>query len=306
MEGIAQIRDFITNLTLSHPPQEPSNTLAASDISQWEDIRFEDDQLPEHQPIEKIFTCAICLESSQDYEADWYDCVSCTAQCCTKCLADYLQVQTGESKPLCCPDPSCESQIPESVALFLVGAERLGKHKKHIQMKEDPDLRECPHCGVLNSGNADAPDMVCSSCSGEFCFLHDVQHAGRRCTGIHRRGGGMRSNLYLSMRTTKCPGCKLPVQRTAGCPHMTCSKCNTDFCYHCGKETPAGTTGRHNRLWSMECHSTRTWSKRAGTIAAAPVVAGVAVAAAGIAIGLSPIAVPVYLRRRANRRARRH
>ncbi|KAG7275638.1 hypothetical protein CRUP_021965, partial [Coryphaenoides rupestris] len=32
----------------------------------------------------------------------------------------------------------------------------------------------------------------------------------------------------------KCPRCKIHIQRTEGCDHMTCTKCNTNFCYRCG------------------------------------------------------------------------
>eukprot|EP00961_Rhodomonas_salina_P018881 254084-Rhodomonas_salina.1 len=314
MEGVFKIRALMNINMQMQPLQVPHNRPIRPEHSPAGQDLFDDDEQSEEEPLpEKVFTCAICLESSEDFDADWYECDTCTAQCCTTCLTKYLQVKTGESKPLCCPDPSCDGQIPEDVAGQLVGAERLDKHKKHIRMKEDPDLRECPHCGVLNSGSADDPDMVCSSCSGAFCFLHDVQHAGKACSKRAKAGCGLRSSMYISMHSTKCPGCKTPIQRSDGCPHMTCTLCKTEFCYFCGKATPPGMVGSdHRRAWRFQCNSAMMWKRRAkdvgigaGVAVAAPVAAGLVVAAAGLAIGASPVLVPaVLIRKRRKRRAR--
>ncbi|BGP42490.1 hypothetical protein JCM10450v2_006585 [Rhodotorula kratochvilovae] len=40
---------------------------------------------------------------------------------------------------------------------------------------------------------------------------------------------------WLDKNATECPGCSAWVQKSAGCNHMTCTKCACHFCYRCGK-----------------------------------------------------------------------
>lgn len=40
---------------------------------------------------------------------------------------------------------------------------------------------------------------------------------------------------WLDANATECPGCSCYVNKSSGCNHMTCSKCNCHFCYRCGK-----------------------------------------------------------------------
>mmetsp|Transcript_62651 Transcript_62651/g.130226 ORF Transcript_62651/g.130226 Transcript_62651/m.130226 type:complete len:360 (-) Transcript_62651:47-1126(-) len=224
--------------------------------------------------------CCICFDCSNSLESSWFSCSACSSRVCTTCLTSFLEIETGGSQPLQCVDPMCTNEIPQDVAVELLGPERVAKHEKHLKMKEDADLRECPHCGDLQKGNAAQPNMVCTKCRGQFCFFHDLQHAGKKCSG--KRRTGVFSTLYLNMKTTKCPTCKARVQRTSGCPHMVCSLCKTNFCYYCGKGIDHHMYF-HQKLWGFRCNSSRSWAKRIG----API-------AGAIAVAVSPIVAPIY------------
>jgi E3 ubiquitin-protein ligase RNF14 len=41
------------------------------------------------------------------------------------------------------------------------------------------------------------------------------------------------SEEYMKLHTSPCPTCMAPCQKTMGCNHMICFKCNTHFCYLC-------------------------------------------------------------------------
>lgn len=198
--------------------------------------------------------CCVCFETMNS-EADWFSCAGCNTACCPTCLEQYLQRATGEGRPLTCLGFStngrspCPEDIPTALALSLLGSERMAAHAKHVRMKADRDLRECPSCGTLQGGNGSQPDMTCSHCGTEFCFFHDLQHRGKKCSKRAGKGGGggkggkgarVRSSLYKVLFTTRCPQCHVSVQRSSGCPHITCALCKTHFCYHCGKATPTG------------------------------------------------------------------
>ncbi|CAK9091258.1 Probable E3 ubiquitin-protein ligase RNF217 (RING finger protein 217) [Durusdinium trenchii] len=40
----------------------------------------------------------------------------------------------------------------------------------------------------------------------------------------------------IARESQVCPNCHVRVQRSAGCNHMTCTRCRTHFCYRCGKK----------------------------------------------------------------------
>ncbi|KAI0085624.1 RWD-domain-containing protein [Irpex rosettiformis] len=39
---------------------------------------------------------------------------------------------------------------------------------------------------------------------------------------------------YMDESTMACPGCRVKVEKSVGCNHMTCAKCGQHFCYRCG------------------------------------------------------------------------
>lgn len=44
------------------------------------------------------------------------------------------------------------------------------------------------------------------------------------------------SEYRIILTTTKCPGCKMRVNKIDGCNHIHCI-CGTEFCYRCGEES---------------------------------------------------------------------
>ncbi|KAH8120636.1 hypothetical protein DFH11DRAFT_1499658 [Phellopilus nigrolimitatus] len=44
---------------------------------------------------------------------------------------------------------------------------------------------------------------------------------------------------WLQSSTTACPGCSVHVEKSLGCNHMMCAKCQQHFCYKCGAKLRA-------------------------------------------------------------------
>ncbi|KZZ96504.1 RING finger protein [Moelleriella libera RCEF 2490] len=70
---------------------------------------------------------------------------------------------------------------------------------------------------------------------------------------------------YLRLHTSLCPTCSAPAQKTHGCNHMICSRCDTHFCYLCSswldpanpykhynKQGNGKVTSCYMRLWELE------------------------------------------------------
>ncbi|XP_059589459.1 E3 ubiquitin-protein ligase RNF217 isoform X2 [Alligator mississippiensis] len=83
--------------------------------------------------------------------------------------------------------------------------------------------------------------IQCPSCQFVWCFkCHSPWHEGVNCKEYKKGDKLLRhwaSEIEHGQRNAqKCPKCKIHIQRTEGCDHMTCSQCNTNFCYRCGEK----------------------------------------------------------------------
>ncbi|KAK2066503.1 hypothetical protein P8C59_000315 [Phyllachora maydis] len=110
---------------------------------------------------------------------------------------------------------------------------------------------------------------ICEDCGFAFCVRCSQSWHGEfvRC---RRKPGEIdedeRATLeYMKLHTTACPTCAASAQKTHGCNHMICARCNTHFCYLCASwldpYNPYGhfnedhegrRTGCYMRLWELE------------------------------------------------------
>ncbi|KPP59274.1 hypothetical protein Z043_122818 [Scleropages formosus] len=83
--------------------------------------------------------------------------------------------------------------------------------------------------------------VQCSRCQFVWCFkCHAPWHEGIKCKD-YRKGDKLLRHWASAIEhgqrnAQKCPRCKIHIQRTEGCDHMSCTLCNTSFCYRCGEK----------------------------------------------------------------------
>jgi E3 ubiquitin-protein ligase RNF14 len=108
---------------------------------------------------------------------------------------------------------------------------------------------------------------ICEDCDYAFCSrcLQGWHGEFARCTPPRvttELSAEEKASLeYISLHTTPCPTCAVPAQKTHGCNHMICGKCQTHFCYLCSawlmpdnpyKHYNDVKTGCFQRLWELE------------------------------------------------------
>ncbi|OAA60479.1 RWD domain-containing protein [Niveomyces insectorum RCEF 264] len=123
-----------------------------------------------------------------------------------------------------------------------------------------------------NDDNDDEDRLcICEDCGFAFCRRCFLSWHGDFVLCTPRKANGeitaedKASLAYLARHTTPCPTCAAPAQKTRGCNHMICFRCNTHFCYLCsawleptnpyrhfGVAPNGATTSCHNRLWELE------------------------------------------------------
>lgn len=149
------------------------------------------------------------------------------------------------------------------------GAARSKKHRKPegLEVVESDDESDAED--GKNQKFSAGKDLlsVCEDCSFAFCSRCYSSWHGEFTYCIPKTNTGelteedKASLEYLKLHTTPCPTCAAPAQKTHGCNHMICFKCNTHFCYLCSAWLEPGnpykhynmeTTGCYMRLWELE------------------------------------------------------
>lgn len=155
------------------------------------------------------------------------------------------------------------------------GAARSKKHKKpqglELNDEDDEDDEEEETSGATKPYNASELLAICEDCNFAFCSRCSQSWHGEfvRCQAPRKNeeltAEEIASLEYMKLHTTPCPTCAAPAQKTHGCNHMICYRCQTHFCYLCSawldpgnpyqhfNEMPGGRiTGCYQRLWELE------------------------------------------------------
>ena len=161
------------------------------------------------------------------------------------------------------------------------GAARSKKHKKPqgLELCEASDDEEEDGNGEASASSDSKPKSyaptdllaICEECSYAFCSrcLQSWHGEFVRCTPRRDKeeltAEEIASIEYMKLHTTPCPTCAAPAQKTQGCNHMICYRCQSHFCYLCSawldpgnpyqhfNEMPGGRiTSCYMRLWELE------------------------------------------------------
>uniref|UniRef100_A0A8C6X3K1 RBR-type E3 ubiquitin transferase n=1 Tax=Naja naja TaxID=35670 RepID=A0A8C6X3K1_NAJNA len=195
-----------------------------------------------------VLSCRVCLE-----EKPLKPLPCCKKPVCEACLKRYLssQVQVGQAD-IPCPITECNEHLDETTILFNLPHDDIIKYKYFLELgRIGSGTKPCPQCKHFTTfkrkGHIPNPTRMenkykiqCPTCQFVWCFkCHSPWHEGVNCKEFKKGDKLLRhwaSEIEHGQRNAqKCPKCKIHIQRTEGCDHMTCSQCNTNFCYRCGE-----------------------------------------------------------------------
>ena len=180
-------------------------------------------------------TCNLCGEEKLMSQFVMSPCGRCNNIICFDCQKRWVnEIQPGKvvlhSNLVC---PFCRNVLQKSVFIEYnrLAKSLLGKeHLEHVIRRMKPRLYYgwCKNCDKIKEiGPADCGDNVPYSTSDSFVC--------ETCT------------FATVSVLPKCPGCKAPTIKASGCNHIYCSRCETHWCYVCGKKFDRSTIYDHLR-----------------------------------------------------------
>lgn len=188
--------------------------------------------------------CRVCLEAKPILPLP-----CCRMAVCEECLKLYVSSQVRMAKAfVSCPIPECSGYLEEGLLVSYLTSEEVTKYRYFLELSQlDSSTKPCPQCSLFTSLGMHNPNRAehkykvqCDNCQFLWCFkCHAPWHNGLKCRQYRKGDKLLRSWASViehgQRNAQKCPQCKIHIQRTEGCDHMTCAQCNTNFCYRCGE-----------------------------------------------------------------------
>lgn len=109
---------------------------------------------------------------------------------------------------------------------------------------------------------------ICEDCSFAFCKVCKASWHGEYFTCFPRSQFELTaeekaSEDYMKLHTQPCPTCDARAQKTHGCNHMICFKCDTHYCYLCGAYLDRANPYQHYNTVKSSCYM-RLWELEGG------------------------------------------
>ena len=194
----------------------------------------------------KEMTCIICADDVPAYDVPQ---LACGHQGnCIYCLNEQLIIALREKKSalLRCPEPKClkvlevedipkiTNSVPQRDAYAAI------RTQEWIRTQDGAKLCQTPDCGFAFIHAGGRAPITCGSCKKTYCNTCLLPHQmAITCEAAleEKRLSNMtpqerdeeRNRAFIKENTKPCPHCKVPIEKNAGCNHMTCKNCHRHF-----------------------------------------------------------------------------
>ena len=273
--------------------------------------------------IKPTSPCEVCFELTSVKRP------CCSVNICDDCLHQIVVVNVNDGvTSISCPNPDCDQLLMRDEIITVLNTKQdLGTKDKYERFRlakcSSDKEKVCPNCSWLTTIKTDKKarkwkesdiHITCEKCELEWCFkCHAPWHKNITCKEFRR--GNKDFKKWIAGKDVKgnanghhCPSCKIPIQRSTGCNHMTCSDCRCEFCYRCGCRfvNLPGILGDHySTLGFAGCkynyqpnNSVKRVSVRGGYLFAKVTTVmgnpGLMLAGAGVLIVAGVVVIPIY------------
>lgn len=205
-------------------------------------------QLFEKGPLKTRVECSICLTPLKQLHAR----MCCSFDACNRCMKSYVEekVRSG-CVHIECPNDKCTKLIHRDEIMARLGSRELREKFQQflVDANHEVNRKTCPRCShvktfdlaLFKSSKTRPRRVTCDKCELEWCFVcHAPWHEALKCAKFQKGDVFLKKWAKEECKGQKnaqrCPKCKVYIQRSKGCDHMTCSQCKTEFCYKCGEK----------------------------------------------------------------------
>jgi len=195
--------------------------------------------------------CQICYQDQP--KENFFKMTKCNHEFCLLCIINYMtqKINCNQTLEIKCPTECGQIFNEEEIKKILERSPDLYKKYENFsrmaKLNQDPNVRSCvtPECKGYMRGDKYNNKLVCGICNNAMCFLcRNEWHEGLEC----EEAMNLEFKKYIErVEVKECPKCKTKIEKNEGCNHMTCTRCNYQFCWICCKRY----TRRHYKWYNF-------------------------------------------------------
>ena len=214
--------------------------LVTNDNKMNEQFISYNDETNSIKPIKKI-TCEICSELFIENNGNKLE--KCGHSFCNECWYNFLSIKIKENKIslIKCLNYGCQEKLSDNFIFNILKSnqiliEQYKKYKYELEIMNDPNKKFCPYPNCNSYAllkDLKNKNVKCSN-NHAFCFLClEKPHGKRPCKEVLDK-----SIIEFSKNNfiKRCPNCGIITEKVSGCNHITCSKCNYQWCWLCNNK----------------------------------------------------------------------
>jgi len=178
--------------------------------------------------------CTVCEERAPlfPFECGHIFCYNCCRSWAKECI-------NRRAAPYC-PQAKCMEKIPINSLQQILPQPEFQSYLDTLLrslLSSMEDFSWCPICssGVISINGKDCP-LCCPDCGISWCAKCSLISHGVVSCEEAKKNRVIEDNLnstWKTQNTKQCPKCKVYIEKSAGCSHMSCKYCNYEFCWIC-------------------------------------------------------------------------
>ena len=190
--------------------------------------------------VEPQNICEVCNENFIPNEHNKIE--KCGHSFCNDCWFQYLSIKIEENKifSIKCLEDKCEEKLTDDFIFQLLNNDEnlIKKYKRYkfeYEIINDPNKKFCPfpNCdSYLELKDIRNKDVKCLN-NHSFCFLCLKEPHGKLPCEQNLDSSMIEfaKNNFIKF----CPNCHILTEKTTGCNHINCTKCNYKWCWLCNE-----------------------------------------------------------------------
>ena len=188
--------------------------------------------------LSKNNICAICNETFTSTDENTVK--NCGHSFCNECWYDTLKVKIEENKlsTIKCLINECQEKLSDEFIFKLLNNEdnlikKYKKYKFELEIMNNPNKKLCPfpNCdSYLELKDINIKDVKCLN-NHFYCFLCLQEPHGK--SPCNQKLDSSMKEFAKNHFVKKCPNCEIITEKNKGCNHMSCPKCNYQWCWLC-------------------------------------------------------------------------
>ncbi|KAI0790343.1 hypothetical protein C8Q75DRAFT_111612 [Abortiporus biennis] len=189
--------------------------------------------------------CPVCLDEVTSPVT-----LICSHSWCKACLSRYLLASIDTKNfPLKClgNEARCVQHITLQVAQEVLSPKDFDRVAgaavvAHVQKASEFHYCPTPDCPTIYRSGRRGTVIQCPSCLRRICpYCHVEEHQGQSCQLREEDSLKLLDDWTKDKDVKRCPECRVIIERSEGCNHMTCVVCRTHICWVCLETFPQAT-----------------------------------------------------------------